>query len=451
MEEEAVSLVSEIHDLVTTERTAEAAARLIAVHPADRAEMVAELDREDRQALLAVIADEEMARIIEYLPDQSRRDVIDDIEPVRLAAVLDEADDDIVADVLHELPAERAGAILAAMKRAWAVTPLLRHADETAGGHMTRAFISLAAGWTAQRAIQHLRRQRPDADSAYYLYIVDESGRLEGVVSLRDLIIAAPEALLGDIMNREVVKARDDMDQEQMARLVQRYDLVALPVVDANDRMVGVITVDDVLDVVEEEATEDILKLAGVGVKERALSPVSESARRRLPWLIVNLAVALIAAFVVSLFEHTIAQVAALAAIMPIVAGQGGNAGVQTATIVVRGLALEEIDTGDILRVLWKEIQLGVVKGTLFGGALALITYGWLGDRNTTMALVAGSAMFCNMIIASLGGVLIPITLRYGLKVDPATAAGVFDTMLTDIMGFFVFLGLATLFLSQLD
>jgi magnesium transporter len=219
--------------------------------------------------------------------------------------------------------------------------------------------------------------------------------------------------------------------------------------VDENDRMVGVITVDDVLDVVQEEATEDILKLAGVGVKEHALSPIRESARRRLPWLVVNMGVAMIAAVIVSQFEHTIAQVAALAVFMPIIAGQGGNAGVQTSTIIVRGLALDEIDLGDLARVLSKEIGLAMLKGVLFGGALAAIAYVW--KDNGTLALVAGAAMFLNMIVAALAGVLIPITLRFGLKLDPATAAGVFDTVLTDIMGFLIFLGLATLFIERLD
>jgi magnesium transporter len=185
-------------------------------------------------------------------------------------------------------------------------------------------------------------------------------------------------------------------------------------------------------------------------VKERALSPVRESIRRRVPWLAVNMCVALVAAGIVSLFEDTIAKVAALAAIMPIVAGQGGNAGVQTSTIVVRGLALDEIDVSDLLRVLRKEILLGCVKGVFFGAALGLIAYAWLGDQNLTLATIAAVAMFANMLVASLAGVLIPMTLRYVLKLDPATAAGVFDTMLTDIMGFFIFLGLSTLLIDRL-
>jgi magnesium transporter len=234
-----------------------------------------------------------------------------------------------------------------------------------------------------------------------------------------------------------------------MARLVQRYDLVALPVVDAGNRLVGVITVDDVLDVVEDEATEDIYKLAGIGVKARALSPLRESLQRRLPWLAVNGMVALIAAFVVSRFEHTIAEVAALAVFMPVIAGQGGNAGVQTSTIVVRALALEEITIADLFRVLFKEMQLGIVKGLIFGSAIGAVAYAW--QQNETFAAIAGLAMFLNMIVAGLTGVLIPMTLRYVLKLDPATAAGVFDTMVTDIMGFLIFLGLATIMLDRLS
>lgn len=448
MEEQAVSLADDIRNLVEAGRLDAAVARLLELHPADQAELIADLNSEQRAALLPAVPREALARIVEYLPEDPRKEIVAEFSSEQLATVLDEVDDDIVADILHEVSDARAQEVLASMRRAGAVRPLLRHADETAGGHMTRAFISLNGEWTAERAIAYLRRVRPDADAAYYLYVVDPDNRLEGVVSLRDLIIAPPPAHLSDIMSREIVRVRDDMDQEEMARLVQRYDLVALPVVDANDRLIGVVTVDDVLDVVEEEATEDILKLAGVGVHERALSPIFESARRRLPWLAVNMVVALAAATVVNQFEDTIAKVAALAVFMPIIAGQGGNAGVQTATIVVRGLALDEIRLRDLFRVLTKEIGLGALKGIVFGTALALIAYVWKG--NTTLAAVAGLAMFLNMIVASIGGVMIPMTLRYGLKLDPATAAGVFDTMLTDLMGFFIFLGLATLLLSRI-
>lgn len=448
MAEEQEVLAPAISDLIGTGDIAGAVERLAALHPADQADVIAELADDGRHTLIAAMQRQDLARIIEYLPDEGRAAIIEEIAPEDLAPLLDEVDDDIAVDILHELEDDRATDVLSRMTRAWAVAPLLRHSDETAGGHMTRAFIALNGNWTVERAITYLRRVRPDADSAYYLYVVDGSGRLEGVVSLRDLIIAPPGVLLSEIMQRDVRRATADVDQEEMARMVQRYDLVALPVVDADERLVGVITVDDVLDIVEEEATEDILKLAGVGVKERALSPVLDSARRRLPWLIVNMAVGLMSAFIVTRFEDTIAKVAVLAALMPIIAGQGGNASIQTATIVVRGLALDEIDVGDLARVLGKEVALGCIKGVVFGSMLAFVAYVWSG--NGTLAAVAASAMFLNMLVASTAGVLIPMTLRYGLKVDPATAAGVFDTMLTDIMGFLIFLGLATIMLDRL-
>ena len=448
MEEEQQDLFSEVRDLVAAGRTAEAVSRLDGAHPADRADVIVEADPDTRAVLIPAMPREELARTIEYLPESERRDIIEEIPDPDLAPLLDEVDDDIAVDILHELPDERADAVLKAMRRAGYLTPLLRHSDETAGGHMTRAFVALNGSWTAERAITYLRRIRPDADSAYYLYVIDGQGKLEGIVSLRDLIIAPPGAPLAEIMSREVVKATTDMDQEEMARLVSRYDLVALPVVDADDRLVGVITVDDVLDIVEEEATEDIFKLAGIGVKEHALSPVLPSARRRLPWLLVNMAVGLVSALIVTQFEDTIAKVAVLAALMPVIAGQGGNASIQTATIVVRALALDEIDVGDLARVLGKEILLGCLKGVIFGAVLAVVAYFW--SENWTLAGVAAAAMFLNMLVASTGGVLIPMGLRYVLRVDPATAAGVFDTMLTDIMGFFIFLGLATLMLDRL-
>jgi magnesium transporter len=449
MEEEATLASPEVRDLVQSGRMDEAADRLASSHPADAADAIAHLDREERETVIAVIPREPLARILEYLPESASKEIIEAFEPQQLADVLDEVDDDIAVDILHQMPPERANETLRSMRRAGAIAPLLGHSDETAGGHMTRAFISLHGGWTAHRAIQYMRRVRPDADSAYYLYVVDSEGKLEGIVSLRDLIIANPDAQLSQIMSPEVVSVRDDLDQEQMARLVQRYDLVALPVVDAGNRLVGVITVDDVLDVVEDEATEDIYKLAGIGVKARALSPLRESLQRRLPWLAVNGMVALIAAFVVSRFEHTIAEVAALAVFMPVIAGQGGNAGVQTSTIVVRALALEEITIADLFRVLFKEMQLGIVKGLIFGSAIGAVAYAW--QQNETFAAIAGLAMFLNMIVAGLTGVLIPMTLRYVLKLDPATAAGVFDTMVTDIMGFLIFLGLATIMLDRLS
>ena len=448
MQERDTALEAEVTSLVTSGRIAVAAERLLAVHPADAADVLARLAPEDRVQIAMIIPRREMARIAAELPDDERRQTFEELPDAQVAAILDAAEDDVTASVLRELPQPRASAILGAMGRGAAIAPLLDQTAETAGGHMTRAFVSLRGDTTIADAITYVRRVLQGDVHGRDLYVIDAEGRLEGVLTLRELIVASPSRRVRDVMQPDVISGRSSMDQEEMARIVQRYDLVALPVVDDRQRLIGIVTVDDVLDVVQEEATEDFLKFAGVGVDERALSPLLESMRRRLPWLAVNMVVALCAALVVNQFDHTIAQVAALAVFMPVIAGQGGNAGVQTATIVVRGLALDEIRRRDLLQVLMKEVALGAVKGAMFGLTLALIALAW--KHNVTLSVLAGIAMFLNMIVAGVGGVLIPMTLRYGLKIDPATAAGVFDTMLTDIMGFFIFLGLATLFIGRL-
>jgi len=327
------------------------------------------------------------------------------------------------------------------------VQELLTHAEESAGGLMTPDVLALQRDWTVEETIEFLRRQKPDSDQPYYLYVVDMDGRLQGIVSLRDIIVASPAERLEDIMSTDVISIAAGSDREAAAERMRHYNLLALPVVDSEGRLLGVITADDVLDVQVEEATEDIYRMAGVGVKEWAFSPVLESASRRVPWLTFNMLWAFAGAAIISVFQGTISRAAAVAVFMPMIAGQAGNAGIQTATIVVRSMALGELGTGDVLKVLRKEWALGLIKGTIFGTTLGLIAWLWKGNEN--LGLIAGAAMFLNMFVASTTGVLIPMTLRR-LGIDPATIAGVFDTMVTDFMGFLIYLGLATLFISSL-
>jgi magnesium transporter len=249
-------------------------------------------------------------------------------------------------------------------------------------------------------------------------------------------------------METDVASVAPGTDQEEAARLLQHYRLRALPVVDADGVLLGVITADDIIDVIQEEATEDMYKMAGVGVKEWVFSPLRESIVRRVPWLSFNMAWAFAGAGVISLFQGTLEKAAEVAIFMPMIAGQAGNAGIQTATIVVRSMALGEVHLRDIFRVLGKEIALGATKGLIFGTALGLIAWLWQGD--VYLGAIAGTALFLNMLIAGTAGVLIPMTLRR-LGLDPATIAGVFDTMLTDLMGFLIYLGLATIFISKLQ
>jgi magnesium transporter len=426
-------------------------AKLVALvaglHPADLAELVLDLNEEQRKTLLDHLPTDIVGQLFEFAEDDELRDLIRGVGIEDLPAVLGEVEDDVAADVIQQLEPEEQAETLAALDRGEEVAELMAYGDESAGGIMTRGFVALNEGITVQQAIDYLRVLRPPADRAYYLYVIDPEKRLQGTVSIRDLIVSAPRTTLAELTQHDIHAVNTGTDQEEAARLLQRYNLLAVPVVDEDGRLEGVLTADDLIDVLQEEATEDMYRMAGVGVKETPFSPVLESARRRVPWLGFNMVWAFLGAGIISLFQDTLDKAAFIAIFMPMIAGQAGNAGIQTATIVVRSMALGEVEASDTLRILRKEWALGFLKGTIFGGILAVVAWVWQG--NVTLGFVAGGALFLNMIIASTAGVVIPITLnRFGI--DPATIAGVFDTMLTDLMGFLIYLGLATIFISQL-
>jgi magnesium transporter len=300
---------------------------------------------------------------------------------------------------------------------------------------------------TIAEAFQFIKSHYHDANQVFYLYVLDRNGRLIGVVNLRALILAEPAQTIEEIMIRDVISIRVNTDQEEVAQLFSRYDLLALPVVDAEDRLVGIITVDDVVDVLEEEATEDIYHLAQVSADAEVFGPIGNSIRARLPWLYVNMITAFLASAVVAFFEDTIAAVAVLAVFMPIVAGQGGNAGNQTMTIMVRSLALGEIDVSEAWRALRREFLIGLLNGLALGTCVGIVA--WLWQGNAMLGVIIALAMMGNLVIAAIAGVLVPTTLKR-LKVDPALASSIFVTTATDVMGFALFLGLSTLLISWL-
>jgi len=333
------------------------------------------------------------------------------------------------------------------MSRAAEIAPLLPHADESAGGRMTSDFVALQREWTVDQALSYLRRTRPKAEQVFYLYVVDDQHRLEGVVSLRHLVVADASVRIGDLMTPEVVSVRTGEDQEEVARRVQRYNFVALPVVDEARRLLGVISVDDLMDVAQEEATEDMYRMVGLLEDESLLRPVGRSVAPRLGWLLINLLTAFAAAAVVNAFEGTIERVAALAVFMPVIAGMGGNAGIQTITLVVRSLALGEVALQDVRHILRRELLIGITNGVAIGLLLGVLAFGWY--QNAGLGVVAGVAMLLNMTTAVTAGVLVPLSLR-ALRLDPALASGVLVTTFTDVLGFFFFLGLATLMVERI-
>jgi magnesium transporter len=418
---------------------------------ADLREALEGLNAEQTQALYEVLGDERLAALVQRLEPEDASDVLRRLSDAEAAHILDELAPDDAADLIGEIKIEapeRAHSVLVEMDQAGDVEALLAYLPDTAGGRMTSEFLAVTPQVTAGEAIHTLRQLTRNGKFRSYIYVTDEQRRLVGVVPLYRLVLVDPTTRIANFMIPNPVRVQGTDDQQEVARVFREHRFLAVPVVDLEDRLMGVVTADDIADVIDQEATEDMYRMAGIGVKERATSPMLESARRRVPWLAFNMAWSLGSAFVVSLFEGTIEKAAVLAVFMPVIAGQAGNAGIQTATIVIRSLALGDVTPRDTLRVLLKEWGVGLIKGGIFGLALGLIAWLWKG--NPVLGLVAGGALFLNIaIVASTTGVVLPMTLRR-LGVDPATIAGVFDTMLSDLMGNLIYLGLATLLIRWL-
>jgi magnesium transporter len=301
---------------------------------------------------------------------------------------------------------------------------------------------------TVEEAIAFLRATKPLAEEAYYLYVLDGMNRLQGVVSLRQLIVADPTARIENVMATDIASVAPDTDQEEAARLLQHYRLRSLPVVDEGGVLSGIITADDVIDVIQEEATEDMYRMVGVGGDETALGPVTESLRRRVPWLIVNLFTAFLSALTVSLFQGTIEKVSTLAAFMPVIAGHGGNTGTQVTTLVVRGIALDEVRPSDAAVIVAKEIAFGLIHGVIVGTMTAGLAYVLSG--NYWLSIVVFGAMVGNVLVAGVMGAIIPLGMRM-VKIDPALASAIWLTTFTDVAGFLMLLGAGALLVSHLQ
>ncbi len=420
-------------------------------HPADLAQIFSELPDKEREAAFSLLAERNgrlaMEAISELGPEAGAA-LLATRSAEEIARLAQEIPSDDAAALIDYLPEELSAAVLDLMrpKESGVVEGLLEYDEQTAGRIMNPHVFALNEDMTVGEAITEIQNNR-DVEMVFYLYVVDERGHLVGVVSLRRLLLVAPETPLKRIMTADLISARADMDQEEVARQVAAYNLLAIPVVNEENKLVGIITVDDVIDVLKDEATEDIYRLAGVAGDERAFTPAGESFRKRLPWLGVNLATAFLAALVVGLFEGTIEELAAVAMFMPVVAGMGGNAGMQTLTVIVRGIALGELTWTNARKALLKEIAVGLGNGVVLGLLAAAVA--WAMRDNAALGLVLGAAMIINMFVAATAGTLVPLGLR-AANVDPALASSVFITTLTDICGFFAYLGLATMFARYL-
>ena len=420
-------------------------------HPADLAQVFSELQDKEKEAAFSILAERNgrlaMEAVSELGPETGAA-LLATRSAEEIAKLAQEIPSDDAAALIDYLPEELSAAVLDLMrpKESGVVENLLEYDEQTAGRIMNPHVFALNEDMTVGEAITELQTHR-DVEMVFYLYVVDEHKHLVGVVSLRRLLLVSPETPLKRIMTADLISARVEMDQEEVARQVASYNLLAIPVVDEENKLAGVITVDDVIDVIKDEATEDIYRLAGVAGDERVFTPAQESLRKRLPWLGVNLATAFLAAAVVGLFEGTIDQITALAVFMPIVAGMGGNAATQTLTVIVRGIALGELSWSNSRKALLKEALVGLGNGFTLGLVAAVVA--WITRGDPVLGLLLCAAMIINMFVAATAGTLIPLGLR-AANVDPALASSVFITTMTDVFGFFSFLGLATIFIRYL-
>jgi magnesium transporter len=420
-------------------------------HPADLAQIFSELVEKEREAAFSLLAERNGRLAMETISElgpESGAALLATRSAEEIAKLAQEIPSDDAAALIDYLPEELSGAVLDLMrpKESGVVENLLEYEEQTAGRIMNPHVFALNEDMTVGEAITELQNNR-DVEMVFYLYVVDDRKHLVGVVSLRRLLLVSPETPLKRIMTADLISARVEMDQEEVARQVAAYNLLAIPVTDEENKLVGIITVDDVIDVIKDEATEDIYRLAGVSGDERAFTPASESLRKRLPWLAINLVTAFLAAGVVALFENQIDLFPVLAIFMPIVAGMGGNAGTQTLTVIVRGIALGELTWSNSRKALLKEAAVGIGNGLVLGIIAALVV--WITRGTPVLGGVLGMAMIINMFVAATAGTLVPLGLR-AVNVDPALASSVFITTMTDVFGFFSFLGLAAVFAKYL-
>lgn len=428
----------------------ELAAFLRNLHPVDLAELVTRLPDPVRLHVFRLLDDERAALVLEQLDVEVQAEVLRLLDRQRAGGILEEMSADDLADLLGALPPDAVEPLLRAMaaREAADVAELLTYPPDTAGGIMTTDFVAVRPGMTAQEVIDYLRSVGPDAETIYYVYVVDDHGHLAGVLSLRELIVAPPGRRVSEIMQRNVVAVRVEDDEEEVARQVARYDLLAVPVVDAERRLRGVVTVDDVLDVVEKIRAEELLRIVGSDAVELERKRPVQIARARLPWLAGTLAIELLAGLVIHRrFDETIARFALLASFMPIISAISGNVGLQAATVVVRGLATGLYSPRAWLRPVSRELGVDLILGLVLGVALAGVGFAWSGSG--VFALAVGLALPTAMLTAGLMGSLIPmVTKRLGY--DPALTAGPFETAFQDVVGFAVFLTLAAHLFARL-
>lgn len=417
--------------------------------PYDRAKLYMTLPEKHRYKFLVYLIPKQIAELLQELEKEYQLEVLQKLGVEKSSTAMDLMENDDLADLLNELSVDKIKEFLSAMKveESRTVQNLMKYPSETAGGIMTNRFVWIRSYYTVREAVDKFKAFADYAESLYYLYVLDENKKLVGVVSYRDILLADINDKIKNIMFTRVISVPVDMDQEEVAKTIQRYDFIAIPVVDKENKMIGIITVDDAIDVVLEEANEDIEKLSASGKDIDFNTKAYVAAFRRLPWLILLLFIGLISGNIISNFEDTLQQVVALAFFMPMIAGMTGNTGTQSLAVVVRGLVTNDLDNRSVFKLVFRELGVGLIIGLINGILIAAIAYFWQG--NLMLGLVVGFSLLTTLIIGTLAGTIIPLIL-YRFNVDPAIASGPLITTLNDIFSLTVYFGLANLFISYL-
>ena len=418
------------------------------IHPVDILDVLRDYP-EDKEDILYRLPEGLIADIIDEADDEEKYSILMEFSENKQKNIVEEMSSDELTDLLGMLDEEKANKILEKMtdEDARKVRQLLSYDPDTAAGIMATEFVALKENMTVEETLKYLQKYGEENENIYDLYVVDNFDKLKGVISLKELVTKNFNTRISDVIHTKIEGIPYNTDQEEVGHRFEKYGYLTMPVVDNSNRLLGVVTFDDVMQILRDETTEDIHRLGGVDEGEKVDGSLKDSVKSRLPWLIVNLVTAILAAAVVGMFEGTTQAVVSLATFMPIVTGMGGNAGTQTLTIIVRGLALGELNFKNMKKVFFKEIGVGVVTGVVIGFIIGVLGYIWEG--NFMFGIIISVAMLLNMIVATITGYLVPVVLKK-FKVDPALASSIFVTTFTDVLGFFFFLGLATLLIQYL-
>ncbi|WP_018933321.1 magnesium transporter [Gracilibacillus lacisalsi] len=424
-------------------------AEFLELHPYDQAKIFEEQDEDIRFLIYSYLSPEEMADVIEQVDEDLVEAFITEMVPAFAAKVLEQMSTDDAVDILNELDKNKVASFLTIMdkKSSEEIKELLHYEEKTAGSIMTTEFVVIHTQMTVKEAMRHLRKEAPSAETIYYIYVVDSFKKLVGVISLRDLIIAEGEWFIQDVMSERVVSVPVGEDQEDIAQMMRDYDFLALPVVDFQDHLLGIITVDDIMDVMDEEASDDYSKLAGISDVESSGDTAISSAKKRLPWLIALLFLGMLTASIITRFEAALEEVAILAAFIPLIAGMAGNTGTQALAVAVRSISTGELEKKGKIKVIWRETKTGLITGFCCGIIIIMLIS--LVYNQFFLGIIVGISLMATLLIATISGAFVPMMMDR-FNIDPAVASGPFITTLNDLISIFIYFGLATTFMSFL-